>query len=328
MTVALAIFRSFVHEGIAMPGAYAHMTLVNQLRETHRLDAIEGFSDEAGISLMRFFKFCELGAVSPDYPYLALGDRKAAQWADLMHYERTGPMIQAGTRLVAAMPAGVDRRKALSWLLGYAAHVTTDVTIHPVVELKVGKYQEHQREHRVCELHQDAYIFQRMNLGPIGLAEYLNAGIWACDAPLGSGRLDPVISKLWKAMLKECHPRQYRAGAPDPESWHRCFHAVIDRIEEGGRLFPAARHLAVDCGLTYPDPAEVDPQFIRQLQVPGNAGHLDYDAIFDTAIEHVGAVWGSISRTIFGSESGSLAMLGSWNLDTGRNEAGNYVFWS
>jgi len=56
-----------------MPGAYAHITLVNQFREPNRLESIDGFSDWANISVLDYFQFCELGVVSPDYPYLAIG---------------------------------------------------------------------------------------------------------------------------------------------------------------------------------------------------------------------------------------------------------------
>lgn len=72
-----------------MPAAYAHITLVNILRETHRLQAIPGLPREAIAAVLDYFKFCELGAVSPDYPYLAIGDANTANWADLMHYEKT-----------------------------------------------------------------------------------------------------------------------------------------------------------------------------------------------------------------------------------------------
>lgn len=311
-----------------MPGAYAHITLVNQLRQPQYLDDIPDFPPQAKVALMRFFKFCELGAVSPDYPYLAVMAAGASKWADLMHYEQTGMMIQAGIRRIADMPDGLERRKALSWLLGYAAHVVTDVTIHPIVELKVGPYAQNQHAHRVCELHQDAYIFQRMNVGPIGMAEYLDSGIWACCDPQGSGRLDPVIASLWKSMLKECHPGTYETDEPDPEAWHRSFQSVVDMIEEGGRLVPAARHLAVGCGLTYPNPEEVDPQYVRNIQVPGSLGPLHYDAVFDQAIDNVKSVWSAISRGVFFGNRDYVAMLGAWNLDTGCDENNRYVYWS
>ena len=310
-----------------MPGAYAHITLVNELRTPARLDRLPDFPDAAKRAVMRHFKFCELGAVSPDYPYLAVLSGDAAGWADRMHYERTGEMIAAGAREVAAMLPGVERDRALAWLLGYAAHVATDMTLHPVVELKVGPYADNRRAHRVCELHQDAYVFQRLNLGPVGLAEHLDAGIWACcDAP-DSGRLEPAVVHLWRRMLATAHPDAYRAAEPDPDGWHRAFRRVLDRVEEGACLIPAARHLAVDCGLTYPDPGEIDPQYIAALAVPGG-GRLHYDAIFDQAVDMVGLLWSAIARSVFESGGVRLAALGDWNLDTGRDAAGDYVMWS
>jgi hypothetical protein len=311
-----------------MPGAYAHITLVNMLRETARLDSLPAFPKDAKVALMRNFKFCELGAVSPDYPYLAITDKTAAKWADLMHYEHTGDIIVAGVRRVAAMPAGDSRNKALAWLLGYSAHVAADVTIHPIVELKVGTYAEHKTDHRVCEMNQDAYIFQRLNLGAIGLAEHLDAGIWACCGKPSSGYLDPVISTLWKDILKDCHAGQYAATPPDPDRWHAGFRGVVDKIEEGGMLFPAARHLAVDSGFTYPNPEEVDSQYISNLRVPGINGVMHYDAIFDRAINNTLNVWATVASGVLSKSKDYLAVFENWNLDTGRNSADKFAFWS
>jgi len=147
-----------------MPGAYAHITLINLAREPARLNAGPGLPSPAGLALGRWFKCCELGAESPDYPYLAVGAQGAAAWADLMHYQHTGDMVKVGIETVKELTGDV-RDKAFAWLLGYAAHVITDSTIHPVIELKVGPYAQNKTAHRRCEMHQDAYIFQRLNLG-------------------------------------------------------------------------------------------------------------------------------------------------------------------
>ena len=37
------------------------------------------------LALERWNPFCELGAVSPDFPYLAVGVKTAKKWGDLMH---------------------------------------------------------------------------------------------------------------------------------------------------------------------------------------------------------------------------------------------------
>ena len=153
-----------------MPGAYAHITLVNQAREPARLDAIDEFPDEGKRIAAQNLNFLELGAVSPDYPYLAILDGDSGAWADLMHYVNTGGMIQEGIRRARELD-GLAQEKCLAWLMGYVAHVATDVTIHPVVQLKVGPYEQNKGAHRHCEMHQDVHIYQRLNLGPMDLSE-------------------------------------------------------------------------------------------------------------------------------------------------------------
>ncbi|MBI5891841.1 MAG: zinc dependent phospholipase C family protein [Nitrosomonadales bacterium] len=310
-----------------MPGAYAHITLVNHLRLPHILESIPGFDNEAAIALMDHFKFCELGAVSPDYPYLVPMDKRACQWADAMHYTNTGGMIRSGIRRLSQMNRNEDWRKAFAWLCGYAAHVGTDMTIHPVVELKVGEYALHKKEHRECEMHQDAYIFQRLDLGPIGLAEYLDSSIGKCCSASDSGKLEPVIAALWGSMLAECHPVAIASNPPEMNKWHQAFKLVVDKVaEEGGKLSPCARHLAVDCGLTYPETGSIDTGFIKGLSVPG--GKMDYDELFDQAIGNVKAMWSLIWTGVFAGNTDYQAGFGEWNLDTGRDNSNQLVFWS
>lgn len=316
-----------------MPGAYAHMTLVNLLREPSRLEAIPGFPNEAISSVLEYFRFTELGAVSPDYPYLAIGDSKAAKWADSMHYTNTGAMIQVGVDILKGID-GESKRKGLAWLFGYAAHVATDVTIHPIVELKVGEYDKNKRAHRECEMHQDAYIFQRLNVGQVGLSEHLDSGISRCGELGDKRNLDGTIVALWDEMLKRVHPEQYAATRPDIGKWHRCFMLMVDKIaEEGNHLLPLARHVAVDAGLTYPAASDIDRnEYIDKLQVSQPllpAEFLTYDEIFDRAKENVAGIWGLIATGVFSSDTRYLAQIGEWNLDTGRNKNdGNLVFWS
>jgi hypothetical protein len=146
-----------------MPGAYAHLTIANLLQNPVRLENIDGFPLQAIPTVLRYGKYIELGSVSPDYPYLALSDVNASVWADKMHYIQTGQMIHAGIKAIRLQPAEVQN-KLLAWLLGYASHVIADVTIHPIIELKVGPYAQNKTAHRVCEMHQDVYIYRRMNL--------------------------------------------------------------------------------------------------------------------------------------------------------------------
>ena len=307
-----------------MPGAYAHMTLVNELRETSRLEGISGFPFEIIPPIQKYFKYCELGAVSPDYPYLAIGDSGAAAWADAMHYEHTVDMILSGIKHLNDISSKNTHDKCIAWLLGYAAHVTADVTIHPIVQLKVGPYEENQKAHRVCEMNQDAHIFQRLNLGEIGLSEHLDSGISkCCDA---GGNLDPDIKSLWLAMLKDVYPSMFNDNPPNLDAWHSGFKNIVDNFaEEGNQLFPLARHVAANAGLTYPAVENIDQQYISNLKTPIGVEH--YDVIFDTAVENIGNVWAEIGNALING-SQPVQLVGNWNLDTGENESGKIIFWS
>lgn len=309
-----------------MAGAFAHITLVNFAKEPARLEAGPGMPAGAIAALLDWFKYCELGCVSPDYAYLSIGGNQTV-WADRMHYEHTGDMVKAGVQAVRSLQ-GETKRKAFAWILGYAAHVITDATIHPVVELKVGPYAQNKSAHRECEMHQDAYIFQRLNLGQVGLSEHLDSGICACRAAANPAAIDPDVGNTWHEMLRNCYPAQYAAAAPDIDRWHRGFHTVVDDIaEEGNRLMPIARHVAVDCGLTYPAASDIDRvAYIDDIAVPG--GRLSYDQVFDKAISHVIEGWHLIANAVFGNDTRYQTAFGEWNLDTGRDPAGRIVLWS
>jgi hypothetical protein len=311
-----------------MPGAYAHITLVNLMKEPARLQGI-GFSNSGAAAVLDYFKFCELGAVSPDYPYLAVTDSSAGRWADLMHYQRTGDVLRETIEGVGAL-TGEPRRRAFAWLLGYCAHVATDVTIHPVIELKVGPYAQNKTAHRICEMHQDVYIFSsRMNLGEIGVSEHLSSGILRCSEQGQPGKVDSTIRALWEKSLSRVHAEEAKTNPPQIDLWHQAFDLMVNKIaEEGGHLMPIARHVAVNCGLTYPALENVDHNaYISQLRVPGG-GTLPYDAIFERAIASVGKTWSAVEKAVFQNDSREAALFGNWNLDTGLNDQNKMVFWA
>jgi hypothetical protein len=297
---------------------------VNLAKEPARLETGRGMPGAAALALGRWFKYCELGAVSPDYPYLVMNSAANA-WADRMHYVRTGDMVKTGVELVKGL-RGVERDVAFAWLLGYAAHVITDTTIHPVVELKVGHYAQNKTAHRLCEMHQDAYIFGRMNLGGVGLSEHLDSGMGRCGPADGS--LDLSITSVWRSMLKHCHLGLYDYRFPDIEAWHRGFRRIVDNIaEEGNKLLPLARHVAVECGLTYPNPDEVDRlEYIDNLATP--QGQLTYDQIFDKAIAYVVTNWQLIASGVYEDNDAYQTAFWDWNLDTGRDGNNNLVLWA
>jgi hypothetical protein len=315
--------QSNLDEESIVPGAYAHITLVNLAREPARLGAGPGMPKPAALALGRWLKFCELGCVSPDYPYLAIGAQGATAWADLMHYQRTGDMVKAGVEAVKGL-TGTVRDKAFVWLLGYAAHVITDATIHPVVELKVGPYAQNKTAHRVCEMHQDAYIYQRLDVGGLGVADFLKSGIEQCC--VAGGALDPAVADTWSALLERTYPQESWDNPPDIGRWHEGYTAVLGMCEECYHLIPIARHVAVGCGLTYPLYREVDRQaYIDCIKTPH--GQLSYDQVFEKALRHVIEGWHLIGQAVFGTSTVYQTAFGNWNLDTGRDSSGKLVLW-
>lgn len=305
-----------------MPGTYAHIAIANHV--PHAIEA-QGASDEAISAVSKNLKYCELGAVSPDYPYLVLGDSGAREWADRMHKGKTGALLDAGVECLRSLKGDAQRR-ALAWFLGYASHVTADMTVHPIVELKVGPYKGNEKAHRICEMNQDVYIFaSKMNLH-VGLAERFKQGIGACGS---DGKLDPAIAEVWRGMLAKVYPDEYRGNQPDLDRWHRFSSLLIDGIaEEGDRLIPFARHVAVDQGLMYPSDAEVDRKsFIDRLETP--VGPLSYDEVFKRAVGNVASQGRLLANAVLDSsaEPQYLADAGEWDLDTGRIDGGPRVFW-
>lgn len=306
-----------------MPGAYAHLTIVNHVRDTDRLESA-GVPIAAITAILRYLRFCELGAVSPDYPYLHLLHSQSKVWADLMHYERTGEPVKQGIDIIKGL-RGETQLIATAWLMGYAAHVVADVTIHPVIELRVGNYAENSKAHRICELNQDAYIFQRMHLDEVGRSEHLDTGIWGCCEPGADGILHPAVLNTWQSMLAACYPAHYAENEPDINGWHTGFKRVVDQAEEGRRMPLFARHLAVSSGLTYPAIGAIDPSYIKNLATP--SGPMDYDVLFDKALENVGAMWALIGQAIFEGDQRYQVQITDWDLDTGRDKKGNFAYW-
>ncbi|WNJ98651.1 zinc dependent phospholipase C family protein [Thalassospiraceae bacterium LMO-JJ14] len=311
-----------------MPGAFAHLTLVDQITSGEYLNTAD-MPSEAKIAAADFAGFVDLGAVSPDYPYLALLDGDQKYWADNMHYNRTGEMIHTLMNSVGALD-GAARTTALAWCMGFVAHVVTDMTIHPVVELKVGPYEGNESAHRICEMHQDVFIFQRMNIGSLGLAEHLDNGIKRCSSPENDNLLNPIIRNVWSSALTDIYPQTAdEFGAPRIDLWHEWFVRAVDKVAtEGGvlGLIPLARHVAQDAGIVYPPADEIDTdEYIAALATP--EGPMDYSDIFDKAIHNVLEAWRIVGNHVIHGDVAGSEIFTEWNLDTGRDGNGELVYW-
>ena len=310
-----------------MPGPYTHITLLYELTLHGKLEIL--FSKSSGFAdvFKKYFSYCVLGAVSPDYPNLVQGGI-ASQWADAMHYTRVCNMITSGIN-ISRSSTGTVRDKQLAWLLGYSAHVVTDMTVHPVVQAKVGVYAENQRHHRVCEMNQDSYIYRRMGLGEIGVTDMFAQMVARCSEPANSSQLDPGIITLWEEMLECVHPELFAAKPPDCSLWHREFVAKVNECADSPiRLFPLAANISAKMGLSYPAYDSVDMQYIDKQTIPSEIPfYRNYDEIFDSAVNNVASVWKQVEQAICDADMSPLPIFGEWNLDNGLNEQGRLVFW-
>jgi hypothetical protein len=305
-----------------MPGAFAHITAIHFASETSSLEQLD-MPKSAKFILVSLQRFVTLGCVSPDYPYLVLSNMEQHVWADKMHYEKVGDFIREAISEVKQLN-GEEQKKAFAWLCGYLAHVITDITIHPVIELRVGPYAQNAKQHRICEMHQDAYIWPSLGLGEVGYADVIAQSIGACTDSNNSRALDPTINTLWSKCLNTLFGDLSQECAPDINSWHRGFQLVVNSADEGHRLFPMARHVAAYQGWTYPSIVDIDDSYISNLKTPcRDTEH--YEAVFHRAVFNIQQYWCYLAQAIF--SDGDTDNFLNWNLDTGLCENGNLTAW-
>ena len=301
-----------------MPGAYTHITMANLASERITLEELQ-MPLEAIVACGKWLKYCELGSVSPDLPYLQFTSSDAKAWADTMHYKATDGVIRS---VIGQLRAGSltqdEKERGLAWLLGYTAHVVMDCTLHPVVNLKVGDYSTHAKEHRICEMNQDLYIFRRLNL-EIGPSNHLDEGVKACRR---NGQLDPAIVGLWTKALQETHGEAFAANVPKPSEWHWWFGNAVDTADSGDVFRAVARHVAP--GLIYP--TTVDEDFIKDLRTPKEVP-MHFDVLFDQAKQNVLRVWKTVARGALGLDQEYQTVLEHCDLDTGLTADGRMIYW-
>lgn len=321
--------------GFAMPAAYAHIAVVDCLLPGGVLARIASLTDAMQGGLMESKKYVELGAVSPDYPFLDVGDRNAAGWGNVMHYWKSADFVRRAIPDIVQLieEDSPEKDHAMAWLFGYVAHVVTDLTVHPIVFLKVGPYEQNKIGHRLCELNQDVYIFpERIGL-TISEADILrkkSGGIGACvDA---HGRLNPAVADVWKACLSDNTPLgsvdmgervEKPAAAPDPQEWHERYVAVMGMARRGGHL-PVAGRTLEETGLAYPDVAD-EETYIKNLLTPEKT-RIHYNDLFGRALGNVKEHWDRLGEALCKNDPG-LFTLANANLDTGRDTSKKTIFW-
>jgi hypothetical protein len=320
-----------------MPGAFAHMIAAEEAGRK-----IEDWGLNLPINAVnRYPQWLQAGAVGPDYPYLhhvISGNDESDNWANLLHYTRTGDVIRAGVaRLRQVFPSNGAQGsflRALAWLYGYASHVVLDASIHPVVRAIVGEYEQNKTEHRACEMYMDSWLYKKtydVELINTEWADYLRA----LNDP-ASGRMDSAVTELWHFMLEQVYPQHARTNPPQIKAWHKAYTDKLDLADLNVGFF---RHAAAQNGIVYIPSYDIQARERRKYidapktPTPNRFGQktMSYAKVFAFGVENVVRYWEEITRAIEGSGDPLLASLPNWNLDKGTIDAigdGHATLWA
>lgn len=304
-----------------MPGAYAHIAIARSLGTRKTLVDKYDIPSEISQIILEKPEYIELGSVSPDYPYLA----KQNLWADNMHYKANGSLIKSGIDILAKENINDDAtRKKVAWLLGSAAHVIADITVHPIVAGIIGPYEGNERAHRECEVNQDAYAFNKMNWGELCEVDCFETGIKLCSDQ--SGHLVPEVVSFWQQLLENNCATDYAANPPLISRWHFGYVNLMDNFAEEANRFAILAPFVVHFGLACPLSKDVNSIYVSNLLTPtGNRIH--YDELFNYAAKNIAQVWKTIACGILGIDTEYKTKIKSWNLDTGMDEFNQLEYW-
>jgi len=304
-----------------MSGGYTHITLAQLAIEEARNRRQGLLHNDAKRALGNWKKFCIVGAVAPDYPYLDVLDSNSSAWADAMHKAHAVILLRNGVAKIRDMADDNVRQKCMAWLFGFAAHVATDGTIHPVVNLKVGPYEQNKTEHRRYEMSQDVFVHSRLNMGALEFNRQISTNVNDTSDIANQDRMDPDVAQLWQDLLIGVYTH---LPSPKVHDWHCAMRRMMKIGESGNVLFPFARHVAANQGLVYPVVPEVE--YIRHLDVPGG-DTMTFEDLFKKALNNIVELWGWLALSLQNLES-PLDTLTSWSLDTGIDENNRMIYWS
>jgi hypothetical protein len=322
-----------------MPATFVHCLIAQQ--------AIDNLLKESGGhpytgKLGVHNNFAITGATGPDYPYLTdlilygilhFGHN----WSDRMHYENTDIFVRKGVVNLSRMDKGSeDFFKCLAWFCGYVSHIVVDSFVHPTINTAVGGiYLFTHNDHRICEMVQDVYIFQKKTEEEIiqanpgtGTFGYLRI-LDECSDPADPKRqrFYPAVKVFWTELLKEAHPHaaDYFKDI-DPDTWHKNYKSRVNFITNPGPIF---RHVLKQGEINYKTTAGITAderrKYIEQVPLPdGTVSH--YDQVFDRAVGKVMDVWKKIFPDVeSGNEPDVSSYIMDWNLDTGVDQ--NKIFY-
>jgi hypothetical protein len=309
-----------------MAGAFTHFIICDEGKSKNSALGIELWQ-----LLNKHYRFLFLGAASPDLPYLSI-NLGSVNWADVMHYEKTNRIVESGfTKLKTTWDRKTPADEVkLVWLMGYVSHLIADATIHPVVEAIVGPYKENKDEHRLCEMTQDAIIYNIYRKTEIRYSEFSEM-IKFCNE---SKYFDELMD-FWKELILSNY--QEKNEEPHPTLWFTTYGEAIDAAEGGSELVALFRHIGLGVNLIYKTSQEIENgysqdyvKYYKEVKIPGGGIGPFKEMAFEKAMGNVVNAWG----IIFGGLKSEIVVgqiVKNWNLDTGvdmESPEGRVTYWA
>jgi hypothetical protein len=300
-----------------MPGPFAHFTLFQKAMETFCYGSQWPKIQEM---LGNYSEYGKLGSNSPDFPIVALD----SIWEEYLHADFASALIYPALQIIPTYPEEV-RPKLITWFLGYLSHMVADAVIHPVVNLKVGPYEGHEKDHQMCEIYQDAFIYPDLGLGSVKKCNFLKHIIASCCHPDNRFLLDPIICEFWKRI---CATGFSGKEVPFPDFWFAAYTTVVDQVVEESDWFHvrALAWLGEKEHLLQRSPDEIDYSFIDSL-VTTSGKIVRYDKIFEIAVQKTVIVWEIFSQALEDFSRLTFPLTAQWNLNTGKIVEPNFIFW-
>lgn len=297
-----------------MAGAFTHFIICDVAKRKRSI-----VDPELRKLLNRHSEFLFLGAASPDLPYLSFktGD---INWADVMHYEKTNGIAINGhneLKKVWASRQTVDEIK-LVWLFGLVSHLIADATIHPVVQAIVGPYDQNKPEHRVCEMTQDALIYNERKKTDIRYAEFSSALKFCSE----SEHFDSLMD-FWAETGVKTYPD--KNAELNPKLWFRTYSKAIDAAEGGSGIVAFFRHIDIGSSFIYKtkdeivstSPKEYEKYFTKAKLPDGQVGNFAKNG-FDKTVDNVIEAWNKLFAGLTSTITVE-SIIKNWYLDTGED---------
>ncbi len=248
-----------------------------------------------------------------------------------MHYVRPTDFVRLyGIPKLVQMPfTTAEARGCIAWLFGYSAHLVADLAIHPVVEALVGPYsnQRNRAAHRRCEMDQDAYMFTRLTNREVLDTDFLDfTELAQCGVRNNPHKLCPAVRDLWECCLEQ-YPRvdtaeyvRLPSRSFDANVWFATYVNVMEHFASKNSI------LVKWLGCDYRESPAANRKYIADLPVPGSAKRIRYEDLFEQTRQKIIQAWSGLARALK-QDDGTLFTLKNANLDTGKDEAGQYVCW-